>query len=64
MAEADPREPIPPDRPEPALEHTARLGPGGPVTVRGMRLLVALTPVNTTPLGMSVLGPQLSPFLP
>src|SRR5918993_5733536 len=36
---------------------------GGPVTVRGIRLLVVLTLVNTTLLGMSVLGPQLFPFL-
>ena len=36
---------------------------GGPVTVRGIRLLVVLTLINTTLLGMSVLGPQLFPFL-
>jgi hypothetical protein len=57
-----------PDRSEtrgvdPTLEYTPRFGPGGPVTVRGVRLLVALTLVNTTLLGMSVLGPQLFPFL-
>ena len=36
---------------------------GGPVTVRGIRLLVVLTLINTTLLAMSVLGPQLFPFL-
>lgn len=33
------------------------------VTVRGIRLLVFLTLVNTTLLSMSVLGPQLFPFI-
>ena len=46
---------------KPALEYKPVLG--GPVTVRGFRLLVALTLVNTTLLGMSVLGPQLFPVL-
>jgi hypothetical protein len=49
--------------PESRLGYTPRFGPGGPVTVRGVRLLVVLTLINTTLLGMSVLGPQLFPFL-
>ena len=46
---------------KPALEYKPVLG--GPVTVRGFRVLVLLTLLNTTLLGVSVLGPQLSPFL-
>jgi hypothetical protein len=37
--------------------------PGGRVSVRGFRLLLVLTLLNTTLLGASVLGPQLFPFL-
>jgi hypothetical protein len=37
--------------------------PAGRVSVRGFRLLLALTLVNTTLLGASVMGPQLFPFL-
>jgi hypothetical protein len=36
---------------------------GGRVSVRGFRLLLVLTLLNTTLLGASVLGPQLFPFL-
>lgn len=50
-------------RNQPSLEYTPRYGAGGPVTVRGLRLVVALLLVNTVLLGMSVLGPQLFPFL-
>jgi hypothetical protein len=51
-------------------EHAGRSGPPlayktdtGTVTVRGFRLLLALTLLNTTLLGTIVLGPQLFPFL-
>ena len=53
----------PAPRPDPPLDYTPRFGAGGPVSVRGMRLVVALLLVNTTLLGMSIMGPQLFPFL-
>jgi hypothetical protein len=37
--------------------------PGGRVSVRGFRLLLVLTLLNTTLLAASVLGPQLFPFI-
>ena len=48
-------------KPAPALEYKPEAP--GRVTVRGFRLLLALTLLNTTLLGMSVMGPQLFPFL-
>ena len=47
----------------PALEYKPDPHAVGRVTVRGFRLLLALTLLNTTLLGMSVMGPQLFPFL-
>jgi hypothetical protein len=49
------------ERPRAALAYD-RSG-GGTVSVRGFRLLVALTLVNTLLLASMVLGPQLSPFV-
>ena len=46
----------------PAVEYE-RDGPGGRVSVRGFRLLIGLTLVNTVLLASSVLGPQLFPFV-
>src|SRR5688500_2162490 len=50
----------PPEKAAPALEYKAD---PGRVSVRGFRLLLVLTLVNTTLLGASVMGPQLFPFL-
>ena len=50
----------PPAKAAPALEYKAD---PGRVSVRGFRLLLVLTLVNTTLLGASVMGPQLFPFL-
>jgi hypothetical protein len=52
----------PPARPAAPLEYKPD-PPGGRVSVRGFRVLLALTLVNTTLLGASVMGPQLFPFL-
>ena len=50
----------PGEKSAPALEYKAD---PGRVSVRGFRLLLVLTLVNTTLLGASVMGPQLFPFL-
>src|SRR5688500_12627466 len=50
----------PPEKAAPALEYKAD---PGRVSVRGFRLLLILTLVNTTLLGAWVMGPQLFPFL-
>jgi hypothetical protein len=46
----------------PSLEYKREPVVVGRVSVRGFRLLVALTLLNTTLLGASVLGPQLFPY--
>ena len=48
--------------PTPAAPDLPYARGAGPVTVRGVRLLVALTLVNTVLLGSMVLGPQLFPY--
>lgn len=51
-------------KPRPAAPLAYKLEPpAGRVSVRGFRLLLVLTLLNTTLLGASVLGPQLFPFL-
>ena len=52
----------PPATPAASLEYKPD-PPAGRVSVRGFRLLLALTLLNTTLLGASVMGPQLFPFL-
>ena len=47
----------------PSLEYKPDPLAAGRVSVRGFRLLLALTLLNTTLLGASVMGPQLFPFL-
>src|SRR5687768_15207132 len=49
-------------KPAAPLEYKPDLA-GGRVSVRGFRLLLVLTLINTTLLGSSVLGPELFPFL-
>ena len=61
MGDAEKTEEATPAAPPAAL--TYRPEAGGRVSVRGFRLLLTLTLLNTTLLGMSVLGPQLFPFL-
>jgi hypothetical protein len=60
VASSEPRVAAEPAKPAEVLYE--RAGAGGRVSVRGFRLLLALTLVNTALLASSVLGPQLFPF--
>lgn len=62
MADLDLLDPPAAKRAE-SLDYKPEPAAAGRVSVRGFRLLLALTLLNTTLLGMSTMGPQLFPFL-
>lgn len=62
MADLDLLDPPAAKRAE-SLDYKPDPAAAGRVSVRGFRLLLALTLLNTTLLGMSTMGPQLFPFL-